>query len=131
MSSNRLERYLPGNKRVRMLVLMLVDIGMICLASFFGLFIRFDMNIGKIPAEYARAVLAYLPVYVVATIAVFFLLRMYATMWSVAGLQETGRIVGGWGVGSLLPIAGMVVLGMKGSRSYFVVFFLAFSEKVM
>lgn len=36
MSRNRLERYLPGNKRVRMLVLMAVDIGMVCLASFFG-----------------------------------------------------------------------------------------------
>ena len=57
MSRNRLERYLPGDKRVRMLVLMLVDIGVICLASFLGLFIRFDMNIGRIPVEYARAVL--------------------------------------------------------------------------
>ncbi len=125
MSSNRLERYLPGNKRVRMLVLMLVDIGMICLASFLGLFIRFDMNIGKIPAEYARAVLAYLPVYVVATIAVFFLLRMYATMWSVAGLQETGRIVGACGLSSLLQIAGMMLLELKVPRSYFVLSFVA------
>ena len=55
MSRSRLERYLPGNKRVRMIVLMAVDIGMVCLASFLGLFIRFDMNIGRIPAEYARA----------------------------------------------------------------------------
>ena len=57
MSRSRLERYLPGNKRVRMIVLMAVDIGMVCLASFLGLFIRFDMNIGRIPAEYTRAVL--------------------------------------------------------------------------
>ena len=61
MSRNRLERYLPGNKRVRMLVLMAVDIGMVCLASFLGLFIRFDMNLERIPEEYMQAVFAYLP----------------------------------------------------------------------
>ena len=113
MSRSRLERYLPGNKRVRMIVLMAVDIGMVCLASFLGLFIRFDMNIGRIPAEYARAVFTYLPFYVAATILVFFLLRMYATMWSVAGIREAGHIVGACGLASLIQIAGMLMLEMK------------------
>lgn len=73
MSRNRLEKYLPANKRVRMLVLMIVDIVVLGLASFLGLFIRFDMNIGKIPQEYIEAVIAYLPFYILVTIAVFFL----------------------------------------------------------
>ena len=120
MSRNRLEKYLPGNKRVRMLVLMVVDICMVCLASFLGLFIRFDMNIGRIPKEYAQAVLNYLPFYVAVTILVFFLLRMYATMWSVAGIREAGHIVGACGLASLLQIAGMLMLEMKVPRSYFV-----------
>lgn len=72
MSSKRLEKYLPANKRVRMLVLMAADIGVVCLASFLGLFIRFDMNLGRIPLEYAGAVITYLPFYMAATIAVFF-----------------------------------------------------------
>lgn len=125
MSRNRLERYLPGNKRVRMLVLMAVDIGMVCLASFLGLFIRFDMNLERIPEEYMQAVFAYLPFYVIATIAVFFLLRMYATMWSVAGVREAGHIVGACGLASLLQIAGMLMLEMKVPRSYYVLSFLA------
>ena len=124
MSRSRLEKYLPENKRVRMLVLMLMDIGVICLASFLGLFIRFDMDIGRIPTEYAKAVLAYLPIYVMATIAVFFLLRMYATMWSVAGIREAGHIVGACGLASLLQIAGMLMLEMKVPRSYFVLSFM-------
>ena len=129
MSRSRLERYLPGNKRVRMIVLMAVDIGMVCLASFLGLFIRFDMNIGRIPAEYARAVFTYLPFYVAATILVFFLLRMYATMWSVAGIREAGHIVGACGLASLIQIAGMLMLEMKVPRSYFVLSFMALSAE--
>ncbi len=129
MSRSRLERYLPGNKRVRMIVLMAVDIGMVCLASFLGLFIRFDMNIGRIPAEYAQAVFTYLPFYVAATILVFFLLRMYATMWSVAGIREAGHIVGACGLASLIQMAGMLMLEMKVPRSYFVLSFMALSAE--
>ena len=84
-SCNFLERYLPKNKRVRMMVLMLMDASAIALASFLGLFIRFDLNIERIPVDYARAVWGYLPVYMSATLVIFFLFHMYATMWSVAG----------------------------------------------
>ena len=87
MSRNRLEKYLPRNKSARMLVLMLMDICMICLASFLGLFIRFDMNIGRIPIEYIQVVLMYLPIHVIVTIAIFFWFQMYTTMW---------RNQGGW-----------------------------------
>ena len=83
MSSSRLEKYLPGNKRVRMLVFMAADICAVCLASFLGLFIRFDMNLERIPMEYVEPVLSYLPFYLAATLIVFFLFRMYSTMWKI------------------------------------------------
>ena len=113
MSSYRIEKYLPENKRIRMLVLMVVDISVICLAAFLGLFIRFDLNFERIPAEYAQAVFRYLPFYVLATIFIFFLFRMYATMWSVAGIRETGHIVAACGLASLVQIAGMLMLELK------------------
>ncbi len=123
MSSSRLEKYLPGNRRVRMLVLMAADISVVCLASFLGLFIRFDLNIEKIPAEYAQAVFTYLPFYVFATILIFFLFHMYATMWSVAGIRETGHIVAACGLASLIQIAGMLMLELKVPRSYYLLSF--------
>ena len=125
MSSSRLEKYLPGNKRVRMLVFMAADICTVCLASFLGLFIRFDMNLERIPMEYVEPVLSYLPFYLAATLIVFFLLRMYSTMWSVAGVREAGHIIGACGLASLLQIAGMLMMEMKVPRSYYVLSFFA------
>ena len=125
MSSSRLEKYLPGNKRVRMLVLMAVDICTVCIASFLGLFIRFDMNLERIPMEYVEPVLSYLPFYLAATLVVFFLFRMYSTMWSVAGVREAGHIIGACGLASLIQIAGMLMLEMKVPRSYYVLSFFA------
>ena len=49
------EKYLPKNKRVRMLTLMAMDILAVWFASFLGLFVRFDMNISRIPPEYSAA----------------------------------------------------------------------------
>ena len=125
MSSSRLEKYLPGNKRVRMLVFMAADICTVCLASFLGLFIRFDMNLERIPMEYVEPVLYYLPFYLAATLVVFFLFRMYSTMWSVAGVREAGHIIGACGLASLIQIAGMLMLEMKVPRSYYVLSFFA------
>ncbi len=125
MSSSRLEKYLPGNKRVRMLVFMAADICTVCLASFLGLFIRFDMNLERIPMEYVEPVLSYLPFYLAATLVVFFLFRMYSTMWSVAGVREAGHIIGACGLASLIQIAGMLMLEMKVPRSYYVLSFFA------
>ena len=82
-----LEKYLPRDKRVRMGILMAADVLALCLASFLGLFVRFDLNISRIPPEYAQAAMEFLPYYILASLVIFFLARMYSTMWSVAGVM--------------------------------------------
>ena len=64
---------------------MAADVLALCLASFLGLFVRFDLNISRIPPEYAQAAMEFLPYYILASLVIFFLARMYSTMWSVAG----------------------------------------------
>ena len=122
---NLLEKYLPKDRRIRMMVLMGLDVGAVCLASFLGLFIRFDLNIEKIPPGYAEAVFDYLPFYVGITIGVFLLFRMYATMWSVAGLREVVYLIGACGLASLFQLAGMIMTERTVPRSYFVLSFSA------
>ena len=120
-----LEKYLPRDKRVRMGILMAADVFALCLASFLGLFVRFDLNISKIPPEYARAALEFLPYYILASLVIFFLARMYSTMWSVAGVREALHVVAACGLASLVQIAGMVLLQLSVPRSFFLVSFTA------
>ena len=120
-----LEKYLPRDKRVRMGILMAADVLALCLASFLGLFVRFDLNISKIPPEYARAAMEFLPYYILASLAIFFLARMYSTMWSVAGVREALHVVAACGLASLVQIAGMVLLQLSVPRSFFLVSFAA------
>ena len=120
-----LEKYLPRDKRVRMGILMAADVFALCLASFLGLFVRFDLNISKIPPEYARAALEFLPYYILASLVIFFLARMYSTMWSVAGVREALHVVAACGLASLVQIAGMMLLQLSVPRSFFLVSFAA------
>ena len=120
-----LEKYLPRDKRVRMGILMAADVLALCLASFLGLFVRFDLNISRIPPEYARAALEFLPYYILASLVIFFLARMYSTMWSVAGVREALHVVAACGLASLVQIAGMMLLQLSVPRSFFLVSFTA------
>lgn len=122
-----LKDYLPKNKRIRMLVLIAADIFTIWLSSFLGLFIRFDMNASKIPSAYIHAVYDYLPIYILTTLLIFFLFRMYSTMWSVAGIQEVIHIIGACGLTALIQIAGMLMLQHRIPRSYFLISFASLS----
>ena len=123
MNKDVMEKYLPKSKRVRMLVLMAIDVCAVCLASFFGLFIRFDMNVKSIPAEYTQAAEHYLPLYVIGTLLVFLLFKLYATMWSAAGTREALYIAAACAVSSGIQIVGMMFLEHKVPRSYYLISF--------
>ena len=120
-----LEKYLPRDKRVRMGILMAADVLALWLASFLGLFVRFDLNVAKIPPEYAQAAREFLPYYILASLVIFFLARMYSTMWSVAGVREALHVVAACGLASLVQIAGMMLLQLSVPRSFFLVSFAA------
>ncbi len=106
-----------------MLVLMAIDVAVICLSAFLGLLIRFDLTWARVPTNYIQAVSSYLPCYIVATLAVFFVRKLYATMWSVAGVREALNIIGVCGLSSLLQVAGMMLLQLSVPRSYFLISF--------
>ena len=56
---------------------------------------------------------------------IFFLARMYSTMWSVAGVREALHVVAACGLASLVQIAGMMLLQLSVPRSFFLVSFAA------
>lgn len=122
-----LEKYLPRNKRIRMLILLLIDVMAVLFSSFLGLLVRFDLNISKIPANYSQAVKNYEWIFILTTLVIFFMFHMYSTMWSVAGIKEVYYIIMACALTTLIQIAGMTLLQYSVPRSYFVICFCALS----
>ncbi len=128
-----IDKYIPKDKRISTLILLIIDIIIIHFSSYMGLLVRFDLNWTKIPAQYLSAVRNYIWVYVFITIIIFFLLRLYSTIWRTAGIREVWNIVIACMLATLLQIAGMTLLEHRVPRSFFIICFtvLTSSEVVM
>ncbi|MCI9048709.1 MAG: polysaccharide biosynthesis protein [Hungatella sp.] len=125
-----IDRLVPKGKRIRMLLLLLVDIVVIQFSSFLGLWIRFDMQLSNIPPDYIQAVKDYAPLYIPMTILIFCILRLYSFMWSVAGVKEETHIVVACVVSSMCQISGMTMLELRVPRSYYGICFVALTACV-
>lgn len=120
-----IEKYIPSGKKTRMFILMIADIIAIQLSSFCGLWVRFDMNISKIPTEYMESASSYVWIYTICTLIIFFVFHMYSTMWSVAGIREVYCILTACAFVTLVQISGMTLLNHKEPRSYYLITFVA------
>ena len=124
MKDNRfLKGHIPKNRQIRTLCLLIIDSFIVSLSAFFGLLLRFDLSWDKIDIAYRQAVLDYLPFYIAATLAAFFVRKLYATMWSVAGVREALNIVATSAMAALIQTAGMMFLQYKVPRSYYILSF--------
>ena len=119
-----IKRHIPKNKWVQMAVLIVVDIGIICLSAFLGLIVRFDLSWVAVPPEYQSVVIRYLPTYITGTLAVFLLRKMYDIIWSAAGVREALNIVATCGIAALLQTGGMMILQFSVPRSYYLISFV-------
>ena len=73
--------------------LLIYDVVAINLAYVLSLWIRFDAVYTKIPAAYLSAWFRFAPIYTVFTIAVFWLLHLYQSIWRFASYNELLRII--------------------------------------
>ena len=73
--------------------LMLYDAVAIAFSYFFGLWLRFDFKFTNIDTEYLQAYVRFIPAYIVASIAFFWIMRMYRAVWRFVGFNELIRYV--------------------------------------
>ena len=70
------------------LALMAFDGISVALSGFLALFIRFDFIYSRIPKSMLTAFYTFCPYYVVICLIVFFIFRLYHSMWRFAGFRE-------------------------------------------
>ncbi len=96
-------------------MLMLLDASGVALAFFAALLVRFELDIREIPAAYIQGYFGFIGYWIAASLVVFALFRLYATLLSYAGFGDLVRI----GLAHIVLIPGFLfVLDMP--RSFFV-----------
>ena len=77
----------------RRAVLIVYDILSVILASYLSLLIRYEFQASEIPSYFSLPVLEALPFTVGVTIALFYVFRLYDSLWAFAGETELQNLV--------------------------------------
>lgn len=100
-------------------LLLFLDILSVNLSYFLGLWLRFDLHYSKIPANYLEAWEKFTLIYTALCIAVFWILRLYHSLWRYASYDELARVVAASAITTVLHVVGITLLFSRMPVSYF------------
>ena len=100
--------------------LLLFDIVAINASYFLALFLRFDLHYTLIPAIYLDALAKFAPVYTIFTVVVFWLFKLYNSLWRFASISELNRILAASLVVTVFQIVGMTFFVQRMPISYYI-----------
>lgn len=92
---DRPENYMGNDKQwiVRALMLAFVDICSIAGSFFLALIVRFDFVYSHIPLTYLDNYLYVMPIYIMVSLIVFYICRLYHSIWRFASISEFIHII--------------------------------------
>lgn len=99
--------------------LIAYDLIAVCMSYFAGLWIRFDCRFSMIPEHYFDAYVRFSPIYALICIAVFYVLRLYKTIWRFASYNELGRVMTATVITTIIHIVGITVFFERMPVSYY------------
>lgn len=100
--------------------LVIYDVFAVNFSYFLGLLLRFDFSFTKIPTEYIHAMLRLAPIYTVFCLAVFWVLKLYNSLWAFASYTELNHILLASIITTLFNV-GITMLCERMPASYYIV----------
>ncbi|MBE6947768.1 MAG: polysaccharide biosynthesis protein [Ruminococcaceae bacterium] len=102
------------------ILLALFDLAVAAGAYFMALWIRYDFQFCDIAPQYVTAWLKFVPIYAVATIVVFWLFRLYQSIWRFASFVEAERIIYASLILTAFHAAGITLLFERMPITYYI-----------
>ncbi len=111
------------SSRTRMFFLCIVDICTVLLNSYLALLIRHEGHHDWISQEYLVSIKSYAIINIITTIIIFFVLNLYRSVWTYAGIHEATLIVGACILSTTFQALGLLLFNLRVPRSYYVIYF--------
>lgn len=108
-------------------LLVFMDILIVLTSYLLALLMRFDFLFSKIPSEYYDGYVYSMPYFVVATIVVFYGMKLYHRIWRLASISDFASIAASHILLFVVYVAGILFMDLHMPKSYyFMGFILAF-----
>lgn len=104
---------------LRRMILLVIDGIIIGGSSFLALAVRFEFEIGLIEPIFLKNIMKYMVLQILLTLVVFFLFRIYSSLWEYASVQEAIYIMFASVSATFIEMIIMVVAGTYLPRSYY------------
>ncbi|MFR0986198.1 MAG: polysaccharide biosynthesis protein [Frisingicoccus sp.] len=104
--------------------LIIVDALSVVLCSFLGLLMRFEMDVSHIPGPYVMAVERMVPAFIVVTLLIFWVAKLYHTLWRFANSRELVGIVAAVAGSTIFTIIYSYFTYNAVPRSFFAIYFI-------
>lgn len=99
--------------------LMLYDIAIVNLSFFLALWLRFDCRYSLIDEKYLTAYLQFAPIYTLFCIVVFWMCKLYSSIWQFASYNELLHTIVATGITFLFQTVGITVCIQRMPISYY------------
>ena len=103
----------------RSALIALADIIVIWVAFFCALWIRFDFSFDAIPNRYFNQYIYIAPLWCILTVVVFYIARLYHSVWSFVSINEIITMVKAYVVLSVCFIATKFIFSLNMPRSFY------------
>lgn len=103
----------------RAILIMFVDALSVMVSYFLALLLRFDFIFSRIPVNYLEGYLWSMPYWILSTIVIFYICRLYHSIWRLASVAELRMIITAYLVIMVVDVAGMLFMHLRMPRSYY------------
>lgn len=111
---------------IRRVFLMCYDACAVFVASMVALMLRFDFTLKSIPLDYLNNAWESLPIVMITTLLVFWMFRLYSSLWTYAGAMEMMYLVSACIVEGIINMVILLCMhpetGYPVPRSYYILF---------
>lgn len=104
---------------IRRLFVLLCDVVVIMISSAVGLLLRFDLDPRKVDMLYVESVWKYFPVNLLITLILFYIFKLYHSIWRYAGITEMENVLAATVLASITQFAGLYIYHYPVPRSYY------------
>ena len=108
--SNKIKKVINFQLLYRRTFLVIYDIASIILASFLAITMRYEFAFSQVPQYFWDTIIRYMPINIVLTILIFYLFKLYNSLWAFAGESELQNLVLACFISSVLNVPGLWLL---------------------
>lgn len=108
---------------IRRIALIILDALLVFLSSVFALWLRLELSAADLFASlFLESLLKYLPFEVIFSIMVFYIFRLYHSLWGYAGISELERVVIAAAVSDLFYVVSGLFFTLSVPRSFYFIY---------